>query len=295
MNNGDESNDDFIGFDRINLSADKKKAPHFEIYLAIEFAGGLVTDTNRSAVSCLFENNRLGNMLQRIIKSEQKSTDILELREYIDLTKLIQKTEKDIKVKAAKEAKEAKAVKAIKDANEAKEAKEVSVNNAAPNKDNLLQTELDKLPGVTADVQKKIVEKLNKEIPAVKELADTISKYNKEGAPYKPAYDKILTKAKSDVQSLIQNAKYDIDNNPNLTQDKKEKARYDLMDYEKIKELIVQLIDQTFFENDKERAKKFPEEKITPAPPVVVAPAKGGSNKTRRRRRYRRHRKTRRI
>jgi hypothetical protein len=237
----------------------------------------------------LFENNRLGNMLQRLIKSEQKSTDILELREYIDLTKLIQKTEKDIKVKAEKEAKEAKAVKDVKAVNDVKEAKEVSVNNAAPNKDNLLQTELDKLPGVTADIQKKIVEKLNKEIPAVKELADTISKYNKEGAPYKPAYDKILTKAKGDVQSLIQNAKYDIDNNPNLTQDKKEKARYDLMDYEKIKELIVQLIDQTFFENDKERAKKFPEEKPTPAV------AKGGSYKTRHRRRRRRYRKTRRI
>jgi hypothetical protein len=289
MNNEDQSKDPFIGFDRINLSADKKKAPHFEIYLAIEFAGGLVTDTNRSAVSCLFENNRLGNMLQRLIKSEQKSTDILELREYIDLTKLIQKTEKDIKVKAAKEAKDAKEAKEAKEAKAVNEAKEVSVNNAAPNKDNLLQTELDKLPGVTADIQKKIVEKLNKEIPAVKELADTISKYNKEGAPYKPAYDKILTKSKSDIQSLIQNAKYDIDNNPGLTQDKKEKARYDLMDYEKIKELIVQLIDQTFFENDKERAKKFPEEK--PAPAV----AKGGSNKTRRRRRYRRHRKTRRI
>jgi hypothetical protein len=283
MNNGDQSKDVFIGFDRINLSADKKKAPHFEIYLAIEFAGGFVTDTNRSAVSCLFENNRLGNMLQRLIKSEQKSTDILELREYIDLTKLIQKTEKDMKAKAEKEAKEAKEAKAVN------ETKEVSVNNAAPNKDNLLQTELDKLPGVTADIQKKIVEKINKEIPAVKELADTISKYNKEGAPYKPAYDKMLTKAKSDIQSLIQNAKYDIDNNPDLTQDKKEKARYDLMDYEKIKELIVQLIDQTFFENDKERAKKFPEEK--PAPAV----ARGGSNNTRRRRRYRRHRKTRRI
>ena len=291
MNREDKSNDPFIGFDRINLSADKKKAPHFEIYLAIEFAGGLVTDTNRSAVSCLFENNRLGNMLQRLIKSEQKSTDILELREYIDLTKLIQKTEKDMKVKAEKEAKEAKAVKDVKAVSQANEAKEVSVNNAAPNKDNLLQTELDKLPGVTADIQKKIVEKLNKEIPAVKELADTISKYNKEGAPYKPAYDKILTKAKSDVQSLIQNAKYDIDNDPTLTQDKKEKARYDLMDYEKIKELIVQLIDQTFFEKDKERAKKFPEEKPTPA----VA-AKGGSYKTRRRRRQRRrYQKTRRI
>lgn len=297
MNREDKPNDPFIGFDRINLSADKKKAPHFEIYLAIEFAGGLVTDTNRSAVSCLFENNRLGNMLQRLIKSEQKSTDILELREYIDLTKLIQKTEKDIKVKAEKEAKEAQAAKEAKAAsetNDVKDAKEVSVNNAAPNKDNLLQTELDKLPGVTADIQKKIVEKLNKEIPAVKELADTISKYNKDGAPYKPAYDKILTKAKSDIQSLIQNAKYDIDNNPNLTQDKKEKARYDLMDYEKIKELIVQLIDQTFFENDKERAKKFPEEKPTPV--VAPAVAKGGSNKTRRRyRRYRRFRKTRRI
>jgi chemotaxis protein histidine kinase CheA len=278
------------------LSADKKKAPHFEIYLAIEFAGGLVTDTNRSAVSCLFENNRLGNMLQRLIKSEQKSTDILELREYIDLTKLIQKTEKDIKVKAAKEAKEAKEAKAVSQAKEAKDAKEVSANNAAPNKDNLLQTELDKLPGVTADIQKKIVEKLNKEIPAVKELADTISKYNKEGAPYKPAYDKILTKAKSDVQSLIQNAKYDIDNNPYQTQDEKNNVTNNLLDYKKIKELIVQLIDQTFFEKDKERAKKFPEEKITPA----VAPApkviKGGSYKTRRRRRQRRrYRKTRRI
>ena len=124
-------------------------------------------------------------------------------------------------------------------------------------------------------------------------MADIISKYNKEGAPYKPAYEKILTKAKSDIQSLIQNTNYDINNNPDLTQDKKEKARYDLLDYEKIKELIVQLIDQTFFEKDKERANKFPQEKQTPA--VAQAVARGGSNKTRRRRRYRRYRKTRRI
>jgi hypothetical protein len=103
--------DTYIGFDRINLSADKKKAPHLEIYLAMEFAGGLVTDTNKGAVGCLFENNRLGRMLEKIIKKEKESEDILEMREYIDLTALIKKTEKDIKIQEAKEAKEAKAAK----------------------------------------------------------------------------------------------------------------------------------------------------------------------------------------
>ena len=228
--------DMYIGFDRINLSADKKKAPHLEIYLAMEFAGGLVTDANKSAVGCLFENNRLGRMLEKIIKKEKESEDILEMREYIDLTALIKKTEKDIKIQEAKEA---------------KEAKEAAPQTLPPpsvvlSKDDLLQVEIDKLPGVSQDIRKKIMDKINNEIPAVKELADTITKYNKD-LSLKSAYDKILTKAKNDIETLFKNAEYDVEKNPDLAYDKKEKARYDLMDYKTINDLIGQLTEQATF------------------------------------------------
>jgi predicted amino acid-binding ACT domain protein len=288
----DKTQDTYIGIDRINLSADKKKAPHYEIYLAMEFVGGRVDDNNRSAISCLFENNRLGRLLEKNIKKEKESDDILEMREYIDLTEIIKKTEKEIKQKEAQEAKEAKAAKVAKEANTAKEnavreAQAVAPQNQGSN-DNLLQLELDKLPGVTGDIQKKIVDKINKSIPAVKELAETISKYNKEGSIFKPAYDKILTKAKSDIQSLIKTATYDIKENPNLPGAELDKAKYDLEDYKKIKELIIQLIDQAFFENDKEKAKKFSDDN-------EMSKVKGGSYyKTRsKRRRRQRNRKTR--
>jgi hypothetical protein len=261
----------------------------------MEFAGGLVDDNNKSAVSCLFENNRLGRMLQKIIKQEKESEDVLEMREYIDLTDLIKKTEKDIKQKEAQEAKEAqaeKAEKAAKEAKEAKDAKEAQQNpglgqqNLGPqnqgSKDDLLEIELDKVPGISADIRKKIMDKINKDIPEVKELAKVISKYNKD-VSLKSEYTKILTTTKSKIKSLIENAKYDEEQNKELTPDKKEKARYDLMDYEKIKELIIQMIDQTFFEENKDNAKKF----------------KGGSlkgrllRKTQRRLHRRRHKKTR--
>jgi len=256
--------DTYIGFDRINLSADKKKAPHYEIYLSMELAGGLVDDNNKSAVSCLFENNRLGRMLQKIIKQEKESEDVLEMREYIDLTDLIKKTEKEVKQKAAQEAQEEKAEKAEK---AAKEAKEAQAQNQGPGQqnpgpqnqgsnDNLLEVELDKVPGISADIRKKIMDKINKDIPEVKELAKVISKYNKD-VSLKSEYTKILTTTKSKIKSLIENAKYDEEQNKELTPDKKEKARYDLMDYEKIKELIIQMIDQTFFEENKDNAKKF--------------------------------------
>ena len=252
----------YIGFDQINLSADKKKAPHYEIYLSMEFAGGLVDDNNKSAVSCLFENNRLGRMLQKIIKQEKESEDVLEMREYIDLTDLIKKTEKEVKQKAAQEAKVEKAEKAAKEAKEAQQNQAPQAQNPGPqaqnpgSKEDLLEVELDKVPGISADIRKKIMDKINKDIPEVKELAKVISKYNKD-VSLKSEYTKILTTTKSKIKSLIENAKYDEEQNKELTPDKKEKARYDLMDYEKIKELIIQMIDQTFFEENKDNAKKF--------------------------------------
>ena len=261
----------YIGFDQINLSADKKKAPHYEIYLSMEFAGGLVDDNNKSAVSCLFENNRLGRMLQKIIKQEKESEDVLEMREYIDLTDLIKKTEKEVKQKAAQEEKAEKAAKEAKEAKEAQQNPGPGQQNPGPgqqnpgpgpqnpnqgSKEDLLEVELDKVPGISADIRTKIMDKINKDIPEVKELAKVISKYNKD-VSLKSEYTKILTTTKSKIKSLIENAKYDEEQNKELTPDKKEKARYDLMDYEKIKELIIQMIDQTFFEENKDNAKKF--------------------------------------
>ena len=269
--------DTYIGFDRINLSADKKKAPHLEIYLAMEFAGGLVTDANKGAVGCLFENNRLGRMLEKIIKKEKESEDVLEMREYIDLTALIKKTEKDIKIQEAKEAKEAKAA---KDSQQTASQTQSSVpqttttsqttTTTSQTKDDLLQVEIDKLPGVSQDIRKKIMEKINKEIPSVKELADTITKYNKD-LSLKSAYDKILTKAQNDIETLIKNSTYDVEKNQDLAYDKKEKARLDVLDYTNIKDLIGQLTQQASFA-----------EKVKT----------GG--RTQRHRKRRRHRKTRR-
>ena len=255
-----KTQDTYIGIDRINLSADKKKAPHYEIYLAMEFVGGRVDDNNRSAISCLFENNRLGRLLEKNIKKEKESDDILEMREYIDLSEIIKKTEKDIKQKEAQEAKEAKEAKVAKKENEVREAQAVAPQNPEPqgqgSKNDLLEVELDKVPGISSDIRKKIMEKINKDIPEVKELAKVISKYNKD-VSVKSDYTKILTTTKSKIKSLIENAKYDQEQNKALTPDEKERARYDLIDYEKIKELIIQLIDQTFFEENKDNAKKF--------------------------------------
>jgi hypothetical protein len=253
VNNKDK--DTYIGFDRINLSADKKKAPHLEIYLAMEFAGGLVTDANKGAVGCLFENNRLGRMLEKIIKKEKESEDILEMREYIDLTALIKKTEKDIKIQEAKEAKAAKD--AQKTASQTQSSLPQTTATSQPtatsqttttsqSKDDLLQVEIDKLPGVSQDIRKKIMEKINKEIPSVKELSDTITKYNKD-LSLKSAYDKILTKAQNDIETLIKNSTYDVEKNPDLAYDKKEKARLDVLDYTNIKDLIGQLTQQASF------------------------------------------------
>jgi len=114
------------------------------------------------------------------------------------------------------------------------------------------------------------MEKINKEIPSVKELADTITKYNKD-LSLKSAYDKILTKAQNDIETLIKNSTYDVEKNPDLAYDKKEKARLDVLDYTNIKDLIGQLTQQASFA-----------EKVKT----------GG--RTRRHRKRRRHRKTRR-
>ena len=289
-----KTQDTYIGIDRINLSADKKKAPHYEIYLAMEFVGGRVDDNNKTAISCLFENNRLGRLLEKNIKREKESDDILEMREYIDLSEIIKKTEKDIKQKEAQEAKEAKVAKEVaKKENNVREAQSVVPQNPEPqaqgSKNDLLEIELDKVPGISSDIRKKIMEKINKDIPEVKELAKVISKYNKD-VSVKSEYTKILTTTKSKIKSLIENAKYDEEQNKELTPDKKEQARYDLIDYEKIKELIIQLIDQAFFEENKENAKSFKGGSL-----------KGGSlkggylRKTRRKWYHRRHIKTHRL
>jgi hypothetical protein len=291
----DAKNDTYIGFDRINQSADKKKAPHLEIYLAMEFAGGLIVDSNKDAVWCLFENKRLGRRLEKIIKKEKVSADILEMSEYIDLSDLIKKTEKDIKIKEEKEAKDAKEA---KEAKAVKDAKESVSSPATPSqsKDDLLQIEIDKLPGVSQDIRKKIMEKINKDIPSVKELADTISKYNKD-LSLKSVYDKILTKAKNEIETLIKNTTYDVDENPNLTFDKKQQSKFDLLDYQKIKDLIKALTDQAVFaDKAPPNPPAPPKPQVPPKPPVPQKRERvnimGG--KTRRHKKKRRNKKTRR-
>jgi len=90
---------------------------------------------------------------------------------------------------------------------------------------------------------------------------------------------------------LIKNTTYDVDENPNLTFDKKQQSKFDLLDYQKIKDLIKALTDQAVF------ADKAPPN--PPVPPNPPAPQKrervnimGG--KTRRHKKKRRNKKTRR-
>jgi len=57
-------------------------------------AGGLVTDANFSAVSCYFENNRLGNKADKLI-NKTENTEILQMIEYIDMTERLDKFNKE--------------------------------------------------------------------------------------------------------------------------------------------------------------------------------------------------------
>jgi hypothetical protein len=111
-------------------------------------------------------------------------------------------------------------------------------------------------------------------------------------------YDKILTKAKNEIETLIKNTTYDVEENPNLTFDKKQQSKFDLLDYQKIKDLIKSLTDQAVFA-DKEQPKLPvpPKSQMPPNPPVrpksqMLSKIMGG--KTRRHKKKRRHRKTRR-
>lgn len=193
----------YIGLDRINQAETKKQSPHYELYLALDLAGGLVTDANFSAVSCYFENNRLGNKADKLI-NKTENTEVLQMIEYIDMTERLDKYKKEQEKikndekKAEAKAAEAKAVEAKAAEAKAAEAKKAEVKaaeevnattkeNADKNNSNnliikneLLKQSLDDIGGITDDVQKTIISKINwkDNTMQINKLADYIKKYN---------------------------------------------------------------------------------------------------------------------
>jgi hypothetical protein len=240
-----DSNSPYIGIDRINLSADKKKLPQYEIYVAMEFVGGLVTDSNKKAVGCLFENNRLGNLLKRII-SKEENTELLPMIEYIDLSKLVESTEKNQKLKE-KESKEASTNKETSSNDNKKPAtndniKPVTDDNKKPASDDLLKLEIDKLSGVTPEFQKEIILKINTKAKYVKDLADIIQKYNNDNS-LNSEYKKAVTIAETTIGATIQNNEQDA-TDPKSSVEKIQKAERNRVIYNYIKELIENLKKQ---------------------------------------------------
>ena len=248
-----DPNSPYIGIDRINLSADKKKLPQYEIYVAMEFVGGLVTDSNKKAVGCLFENNRLGNLLKKII-SKEESTELLPMIEYIDLSKLIESTEKTQKLKE-KESKKTSVdketsandnKKLVSDDNKNPAAndniKPASDNSIKPASDDLLKLEIDKLSGVTPDFQKEIISKINTKAKYVKDLADIIQKSNNDNS-LNSEYMKAVTIAETTIGATIQNNEQDA-TDPKSSVEKIQKAERNRVIYNYIKELIENLKKQ---------------------------------------------------
>ena len=256
----------YIGLDKINQAESKKQSPHYELYLALDLAGGLVTDANFSAVSCYFENNRLGNMGDKLI-NKTENTEVLQMIEYIDMTERLDKYNKeqakiqsDEKKKAeAKqaEAKQAEAKQAEAKQADASNAEKVSITTEAkPDKNNpenfvikndLIKQSVDKISGITEDVQKVIVSKINRKENELKinKLADLIKKYNDNRNDKQAKLDldtfarQSLNAVKSAIDALDNRIK-----NGDLEPDKKSQEESTLATYKYILEVVKNLISQ---------------------------------------------------
>jgi len=251
----------YIGLDKINQAESKKQSPHYELYLALDLAGGLVTDANQSAVSCYFENNRLGNMGDKLI-NKTENTEVLQMIEYIDMTERLDKYDKEqAKIqsdeKKEKEAKQAEAKKVETKQAETSNAEKVSITTEAkPDKNNpenfvikneLIKQSLDKISGITEDTQKIIVSKINRKESELKinKLADLIKKYN-ENRNDKDAQINVntfarqsLNSVKSAIDALENRIKYG-----DLDPEKKSQEESTLITYRNILKVVEYLISQ---------------------------------------------------
>lgn len=254
----------YIGLDKINQAESKKQSPHYELYLALDLAGGLVTDANFSAVSCYFENNSLGNMGDKLI-NKTENTEVLQMIEYIDMTEKLDKYNKEqAKIqsdeKKQAEAKQAEAKKAEAKQAEAKQAEtsnaeKVSITTEAkPDKNNpenfvikneLIKQSVDKISGITEDVQKIIISKINRKENELKinKLADLIKKYNDNRNDKQTKLDldtfarQSLNAVKSAIDALDNRIK-----NGDLEPDKKSQEESTLATYKYILEVVKNLI-----------------------------------------------------
>ena len=249
----------YIGLDKINQAESKKQSPHYELYLALDLAGGLVTDANFSAVSCYFENNRLGNMGDKLI-NKTENTEVLQMIEYIDMTERLDKYNKeqakiqsDEKKKA--EAKQAEAKQAEAKQAETSNAEKVSITTEAnPDKNNpenfvikneLIKQSVDKISGITEDFQKVIVSKINRKENELKinKLADLIKKYNdnRNDIQVKRDLDTFARQSLNNVKSTIATLDNRIKNG-DLEPEKKSQEESTLATYKYILEVVKNLI-----------------------------------------------------
>ncbi len=259
----------YIGLDKINQSESKKQSPHYELYLALDLAGGLVTDANFSAVSCFFEGNRLGNKADKLI-NKTENTEVLEMIEYIDMTERLDKFKKEqekikndekkaAEAKAAEakaaEAKAAEAKAAEAKAAEAKKAEEVNATtkeNADKNnpnnfiiKNELLKQSIDDIGGITDDVQKTIISKINRKdnTMQINKLADYIKKYNdnRDDKQAKIDVDRQARSTLNNVKSTIDGISSKIKIG-DLDPDKKSQEESTLATYRYILQVVENLI-----------------------------------------------------
>lgn len=254
----------YIGLDKINQAESKKQSPHYELYLALDLAGGLVTDANFSAVSCYFDNNRLGNMGDKLI-NKTENTEILQMIEYIDMTEKLDKYNKEqAKIqsdeKKKEEAKQAEAKQAEAKQAEAKQAEtsnaeKVSITTEAkPDKNNpenfvikndLIKQSVEKISGITEDFQKVIVSKINRKENELKinKLADLIKKYNdnRNDKQVKLDLDTFARQSLNNVKSTIAALDNRIKNG-DLEPEKKSQEESTLATYKYILEVVKNLI-----------------------------------------------------
>ncbi len=251
----------YIGLDKINQAESKKQSPHYELYLALDLAGGLVTDANFSAVSCYFENNRLGNKADKLI-NKTENTEVLQMIEYIDMTERLDKFNKEQdKIKSdEKKAKETKKAEESKKAEEAKKAEtsnpeKVKINAPEqqdkndPNnfiiKNELLKQSIDEISGITDDIQKIIISKINRKDSAmqINKLAELIKKYNdnRDDKQAKVDVDQYARKSKSFVKSAIEGLESKIKIG-DLEPDKKAQEESTLATYKYILQVVENLI-----------------------------------------------------
>jgi len=98
----------YIGVDKININlgqSDLKSKPSYEIYVRLDYVGGIIAKTNEDLATCMYNSNRLGSMYDSIfyLKNNPYLTTKIN-SQYVDITE-----ELKLAVQKRKEREQAKA------------------------------------------------------------------------------------------------------------------------------------------------------------------------------------------